>query len=42
MKQLLHAFRHLTRRQKLAVAIMVAVIFLTWLAVCLVFVIPTG
>jgi hypothetical protein len=42
MKQRLQALGNLTRRQRIAVAILLAIILLTWLAACLVLVLPAG
>jgi len=42
MKNLWTSFRKLSLRQKVAVAALAAVILLTWLAVCLVLVIPAA
>jgi hypothetical protein len=40
MKQLVEAFKQLGRWQKLAIGILVLLVFLTWLSVCLVIAVP--
>jgi hypothetical protein len=40
MKKLLQAFRHFSRWKKLAIVFLLVLILLTWLAVCLVLMLP--